>query len=171
MPGLRERQILECLIRHGVIELCLLPERSTHEPAGGLDIGLLIHVLEPVIVLFDTECIYDPATYAELLRAFAQATKGEWMVEDARSDFLVDRRFREFGAEITFGANGERFSWIFDQSSKYASAEFFDLIDDFAAERLSGAFLALPTHDQCYCGAYLPKAVAGEIEALLEEDE
>ncbi|MGE5333738.1 MAG: hypothetical protein ACM3N4_03485 [Nitrososphaerota archaeon] len=47
-------------------------------------------------------------------------------------------------------------------------SEFWDALEEFAAEHLQGTFVQLPTFDQCACFLYTPHAAAEQLTPYIE---
>lgn len=163
------RAAADLLLRHGLTDA----ERAAGaaERIGRGDItGALIHLIgndatgEPGrLVFYDAERIYGEGDLIETLREHAAATLGEWEPEEVSVD--VSRGWASIGLAFTY--RGRRHEWRYNQHSDYVYDGFYEHLDEFAAEELTGRFVQLATNDQCYCGVYLPEAVAGELTRLL----
>lgn len=115
------------------------------------------------LVFYDAERIYGEDDLIETLREHAAATLGEWEPEEVSVD--TSGGWASVGLAFTY--RGRHHEWRYNQQSDYVYDGFYEHLDEFAAQELTGRFVQLATNDQCYCGVYLPDAAADELSRLL----
>jgi hypothetical protein len=117
-------------------------------------------------VFYDAECLYTADDLIRLVNKFVEATEGEWMPQNTHADW------DGFQAHLAFAFHGQQISWTFQQQSDWVDCELYERIEEFTKQHLSGAFVNIPTRDQCACHLYLPKNIATEVAvlALLDEE-
>ncbi|GHO50894.1 hypothetical protein [Ktedonospora formicarum] len=167
-------------IVHRVLELLsnanLLTEVTEEEIQGPEEDTSLIAAVGPLLysehsdlcrfLYYDAEYLYEENDLIRLLHEFAEATAGEWPLQNVQADW------DGLQANVVFVFYDQHISWTFQQESDWVSCEFYERIGAFAQHHLPGVFVNLPTSDQCACHLYLPKEIAAEVAflAMLTEE-
>lgn len=112
-------------------------------------------------VFYDAECLYTNDDLIRLVCKFVAATDGEWTPQNIQADW------DGFQANISFDFHGQHIHWTFSQESDWVYPEFYERLEEFTQQHLSGTFVNIPTRDQNACHIYLPKNIAEEVESLI----
>jgi hypothetical protein len=161
--------IIAVLQHHHIISQDVQAPAEGDRDLTHADADFLLRVLteqQPTrIAFYDTEALYDDADYATLLATFAAATQDEWQLADAASVIQAAADEAHTPAyRVTFRHQEHVIEWHIPYPSKWVNTVFTDQVLAFAASKLPGTFLHLPTWDQCALWIYLPHEVAQELQ-------
>lgn len=148
MPNVTEQQLQQVLT----------PEALEQETLIAL---LARHYFPEHCVTYDSEQVSSKEDLMQLTRMFADATVGEWTMEDVRAKWEGPE------ASVIFEFDERKCTLTFEQDSELVNLEFYEQIGSFAYYNLTGDFVHIPNNQRNALYAYLPREISMEVAFLI----